>query len=86
MLFLDTRHRLIEYREMLPSTIDSTSVYAREVIKEGLRLNAAAEIFSHNHPSGKPESSRVDKQLTQRLKGKRWVGRGAHAGSCHCGL
>ncbi|WP_438267794.1 RadC family protein [Lonsdalea populi] len=68
VLFLDTRHRLIEYREMFHGTIDSTSVYPREVVKEALRINAAAVIFSHNHPSGNPEPSHADKVLTQRLK------------------
>jgi DNA repair protein RadC len=33
-----------------------------------LRVNAAAVIFSHNHPSGNPEPSQADKVLTQRLK------------------
>ncbi|MCD0497175.1 RadC family protein [Pseudomonas aeruginosa] len=68
VLFLDTRHRLIEYREMFHGTIDSASVYPREVVKEALRLNAAAVIVSHNHPSGTPEPSAADRALTQRLK------------------
>lgn len=36
--------------------------------KEALRLNAAAVIFAHNHPSGNPETSQADKVLTQRLR------------------
>ncbi|WP_250564608.1 JAB domain-containing protein, partial [Pseudomonas aeruginosa] len=47
VLFLDARHRLIEYREMFHGTIDSASVYPREVVKEALRLNAAAVILAH---------------------------------------
>ena len=54
VLFLDTQHRLIEYAEMFRGTIDSASVYPRELVKEALRLNAAAVILSHNHPSGSP--------------------------------
>ena len=68
VLFLDTQHRLIEYAEMFRGTIDSASVYPRELVKEALRLNAAAVIVSHNHPSGNPEPSRADEVLTQRLK------------------
>ena len=68
ILFLDTQHRLIEYREMFRGTIDSASVYPREVVKEALRLNAAAVIFSHNHPSGNPEPSRADEAITVKLK------------------
>jgi DNA repair protein RadC len=67
-LFLDAKHHLIQYVEMFRGTIDSASVYPREVVKEALRLNAAAVIFSHNHPSGHPEPSQADKILTQRLK------------------
>ena len=68
VLFLDTQHRLIEYVEMFHGTIDSASVYPRELVKEALRLNAAAVIISHNHPSGNPEPSAADRALTQRLK------------------
>ena len=68
VLFLDSQHRLIEYVEMFRGTIDSASVYPREVIKEALKLNAAAVIISHNHPSGNPEPSTADKALTVRLK------------------
>jgi len=68
VLFLDTQHRLIEYTEMFRGTIDSASVYPRELVKEALRLNAAAVIVSHNHPSGNPEPSAVDRALTQRLR------------------
>ncbi|KLD75552.1 DNA repair protein RadC [Xanthomonas hyacinthi] len=68
VLFMDTRHRLIEYREMFRGTIDGASVYPREVVKEALRLNAAVVIVSHNHPSGNPEPSAADRALTGRLK------------------
>lgn len=68
MLFMDTRHRLIEYREMFHGTIDGASVYPREVVKEALRLNAAAIVVWHNHPSGSPEPSATDRALTQRLR------------------
>ena len=37
-LFLDMRHRLIEYREMFHGTIGSVSVYPREAVKEALAL------------------------------------------------
>ena len=68
VLFLDTRHRLIEYAEMFQGTIDSAEVHPREVVKAALRHNAAAVIVSHNHPSGNPEPSAADQTLTQRLR------------------
>lgn len=68
VLFLDSRHRLIDYVEMFRGTIDGASVHPREVVKEALRCNAAALILSHNHPSGNPEPSAADRALTARLK------------------
>jgi len=67
-LFLDNRHRVIQYRELFRGTINGASVYPREVVKEALSLNAAAVIFAHNHPSGVAEPSRADIQITRRLR------------------
>ncbi|MDR6537806.1 DNA repair protein RadC [Variovorax soli] len=67
-LFLDSQHRLIEYVEMFRGTINQAAVYPREVVKEALRLNTAAVIFSHNHPSGDPEPTREDEALTHLLR------------------
>ena len=68
MLALDARHRLIEYIELFRGTIDGATVHSREVVKEALKLNAAAVIFAHNHPSGVADPSRADELITQRLK------------------
>lgn len=67
-LFLDNRHRVIDFAELFRGTIDGTSVYPREVVKEALRLNAAAVIAAHNHPSGVAEPSQADQRITRRLK------------------
>jgi len=66
-LFLDNRHRVIAFEALFTGTIDGASVYPRELVKAVLRHNAAAVIFSHNHPSGVAEPSRADEQLTRRL-------------------
>lgn len=66
-LFLDNRHRVIRYEELFRGTIDGCSVHPREVVKAALSANAAAVIFTHNHPSGTAEPSRADQRLTQRL-------------------
>lgn len=68
VLFLDSQHRLIEFAELFRGTLDSASVYPREVAKEALRHNAAAVIFSHNHPSGIAEPSLADRKITRRLE------------------
>lgn len=67
-LFLDTRHRLISFDKLFYGTIDGTTVHPREVVKVALKHNAAAVIFTHNHPSGVAEPSSSDIQITQRLK------------------
>ena len=66
--FLDTRHRLISYKELFWGSIDGAEVHPREVVKQVLRLNAAALILTHNHPSGDPEPSDADRAVTARLK------------------
>lgn len=68
VLFLDAQNRLIECKELFRGTLTQTSVYPREIVKEALRQNAAAVIFSHNHPSGVSEPSRADEMLTSTLK------------------
>ena len=68
VLMLDAQHRLIEYVELFRGTVAQTSVYPREVVKESLARNAAAVIFSHNHPSGLAEPSRADELLTKTLQ------------------
>lgn len=68
ILFLDTRHRLIDCTELFRGTIDGASVHPREVVKEALARNAAAVILAHNHPSGVAEPSQADEIITQRLR------------------
>jgi DNA repair protein RadC len=68
VLFLDNQNYLIEYTEMFRGTIDSASVYPREVAKAALELNAAAVIFAHNHPSGISVPSSADRNITNKLK------------------
>ncbi|MBB3189200.1 RadC family protein [Halomonas cerina] len=67
-VFLDSQHRVIRFEELFRGTIDSASVYPREVVKHALAHNAAAVIFVHNHPSGDPEPSDADRRITERLK------------------
>lgn len=66
-LFLDNQHRVIKFEELFRGTIDSASVYPREVVKQALHYNAAAVILAHNHPSGISEPSTADKAITQTL-------------------
>ena len=66
-LFLDTRHHLISNEELFFGSVDRAMVYPREVIKSCLKHNASAVILYHNHPSGIPEPSASDIQVTSRI-------------------
>lgn len=66
-IMLDSQHRVIEYVELFRGTVNSTSVYPREVIKEALARNAAGMLCVHNHPSGSLEPSQADLLLTKTL-------------------
>jgi len=67
-LYLDNRHRVILFEELFRGTIDGTSVYPREIVKQALTVNAAAIILAHNHPSGVSEPSQADERITRRVK------------------
>lgn len=67
VLWLDNRHRVIEFEELFRGTIDGASVHPREVAKSALLHNAAACIFVHNHPSGVAEPSLSDEMITRKL-------------------
>lgn len=66
-LFMDSKHRMLAFEVLFRGSIDSASVYPRQVVKRALAHNAAAVIFCHNHPSGNSEPSQADRTLTQRL-------------------
>ncbi|MGL6417636.1 RadC family protein [Aeromonas allosaccharophila] len=67
-LFLDSQHRVLAFEELFRGTLDSASIYPREVVKRALLLNCGAIIAVHNHPSGDPEPSQSDRVFTQALK------------------
>ncbi|MGV2395838.1 RadC family protein [Klebsiella aerogenes] len=67
-LFLDNQHRLIAHETLFTGTISHTQVHPREVVKAGLKHNAAAIIVAHCHPSGHAEPSNADRQVTTRIQ------------------
>ncbi|PYC29610.1 DNA repair protein RadC [Aquipseudomonas alcaligenes] len=68
LLLLDSRHRVITFQEIFRGTLDGASVYPREIAKIALQYNAAAAVLVHNHPSGDPEPSQADHNLTLKLR------------------
>lgn len=67
VLYLNARNQLILDDHVGDGSIDEAAIHPREVIRRGLDVGATALILVHNHPSGNPEPSRADIQITQRI-------------------
>ncbi|WP_115708482.1 RadC family protein [Legionella sainthelensi] len=67
-LFLDNQHRIIAYDELFSGTINTATIHPRPIIERVLRLNAAALILAHNHPSGVSDPSPQDIAVTERMR------------------
>ena len=67
VLFLDGKNHIIDIEDLFEGTLNISSVYPREIIKSAIKHNAVALIFVHNHPSGSPEPSLSDKEITKDL-------------------
>lgn len=67
VLCLTTRRRVICWHEVSRGSLDRTSVHPREIFKPAFMVNASAVIVGHNHPSGDPEPSGDDFEMTERL-------------------
>jgi DNA repair protein RadC len=68
VLALDAKHRVLSVRQVAQGSATSVDVQPREVFISLLRETAIALIAAHNHPSGDPEPSCHDIELTRRLK------------------
>ena len=66
-LHLDVKNRLISREVVSLGHLSAALVHPREVFKAAILANAASVAFVHNHPSGSPEPSREDIELTHRL-------------------
>ena len=63
--FLNKKNVLITDEVQSYGTIDQTAIYPREIIRKALFHSAANLILVHNHPSGNPEPSKSDIELTK---------------------
>lgn len=68
VLFLDNKNRMIADEVMGAGTLNQAPVYAREIARRALALNAAAVIMAHNHPSGDPTPSEADVVVSRKVK------------------
>jgi DNA repair protein RadC len=67
VLFLDAKNQILEEKTLFEGTVDSSAVYPREIIRDALHYEASALVFVHNHPSGDPDPSLCDKEITKDL-------------------
>jgi DNA repair protein RadC len=67
IVYLNTQNNILEIQDCGQGTVDSSHIYPREVIEGALRCQAVSLVLVHNHPSGNPEPSLSDKNLTRHL-------------------
>lgn len=67
-IFLDCKNKVIGVDMVSQGSLDSSPVHPREVYKSALIASAASVIFVHGHPSGDPEPSFSDKEITRILR------------------
>lgn len=68
ILFLDAGNTVTGLHELSVGGMTSSVVDVRNVFKAALLANASSIVMAHNHPSGNPEPSRADVQITKQVK------------------
>ncbi|MCM3619692.1 DNA repair protein RadC [Sutcliffiella horikoshii] len=67
IIYLNTKNQVISRKNIFKGTLNASIVHPRDVLREGVRVNAASFIAAHNHPSNDPSPSREDIDVTKRL-------------------
>lgn len=67
VIFLDNQNRVLKHSRLFSGTLSHVEVHPREIVREAIKVNAAAVILAHNHPSGNPEPSKADRLMTERV-------------------
>ena len=66
-VYLDTKGHLIEKRDIFVGGLNQSFVHPREVFKYAAKCSAFQIVLAHNHPSGDPEPSFQDIEMTKRM-------------------
>ncbi len=64
---LDGGHQVTNVRLITIGILNRTLIHPREIFVGAIQDRAAALILCHNHPSGNPEPSREDREITGQL-------------------
>jgi len=67
IFYLDSRNQEIKREIISVGSLNANLVHPREVFEPAVRHLAAQVILAHNHPSGDPEPSEDDLEITKRL-------------------
>ena len=67
LLVLDTKHRVLAAPMLYRGSVRESTVRVAELFREAVRRNASAVAVAHNHPSGDPEPSAADIEMTRAL-------------------
>lgn len=68
LLALNSQNGIIAVEHLQEGTVNRATVFPRRVVEAALKHRATAVILAHNHPSGNPEPSTADRQVTRKLK------------------
>lgn len=75
LVLLNSQNQILAMQEISKGTVNETIVHPREVFREAIRRSSTALVLVHNHPSGDPEPSKEDLEVTHRLsEGGRLLG------------
>jgi DNA repair protein RadC len=67
VILLDTKNRVQKLHTVYRGSLNASMVRVGEVFKEAVRLNSAAIIVAHQHPSGDPTPSPEDVLVTRQI-------------------
>lgn len=67
IICLDINKRFISMEQIFRGTIDSATIYPRDLVEKSLSVGASYVIIVHNHPSGIANPSKEDLEITHAL-------------------
>ncbi len=67
VVLLNTRNHVLGVPEVYKGTVNSAQVRVADVFREAVREGCPAIVVVHNHPSGDPEPSREDVEVTRQM-------------------
>lgn len=68
ILMLNTKNILINIKDIFIGASDSSVIETRKIFKEALKYNAKNITICHNHPSGDPNPSKEDVNISLKIK------------------